>query len=111
MRAAQFCIGMILLGIALSGCYRCADEMWDDSQSAHRYMTRGFRTLGGKHGSSRAVVCRDDFQDQMMYEDFIPLQDQPGMDGFAMGANIVQQPREVPGDPGSAIPGIQAFYD
>ncbi|HYF97547.1 MAG TPA: OmpA family protein, partial [Coxiellaceae bacterium] len=41
---------------------------------------------------------------------FIPLEDQAN-DEVAMADYLAQQPRETPGEPGSSIPGIQAFED
>lgn len=118
MRIAQLCLRafcLLIVTISLSGCIRSSDEVWEDSKSARRHVTRGFRTLGGKHGSSRAVQCRDDFmpcydESYDFQEEFVPLEDQPGMGALSMG-NAIQQPRETPGDPGSSIPGIGAFYD
>lgn len=94
----------------------------------------------GCHDNSRQIKCRSDFegiQDQCgnyddcyqdfdyqnvynpnyMQEpvpaeqsyDFVPLQDQ--VNDLAMGDYLARQPRETPGEPGSSIPGIQAFED
>lgn len=118
---------MLLLGLSTAACCRNSNEVWEDSKSASRHMSRGVRTLGGKHGDSRAVQCRDDFmprQDECYYiedgavsmnsyqpTDFVPLSDQPYNDQIAMGDYVSRQPRETPGDPGSSIPGISAFQD
>ena len=87
-------------------------------------MSRGMRTLGGKHGDSRAIQNREDFmpyeevyysdasQPAPMAEEFVPLSDQyTDQQDVAMGDFVTRQPRETPGDPGSSIPGIQAFQD
>lgn len=130
MKAGKFLIvlQLLLLGLSTAACYRNSGEVWEDSKSAGRHMSRGMRTLGGKHGDSRAVQCRDDFMpgaDDVYYiednsvamnnaqpmGDFIPLSDQPYNDQIAMGDYVSRQPRETPGDPGSSIPGISAFQD
>ena len=42
---------------------------------------------------------------------FVPLADYQNPDDVAMGDFVAPQPRETPGDPGSSIPGIEAFRD
>lgn len=119
------CVNIMSLGVfvgtTLTGCGgRNSGEMWEDSKSCGRHMTRGLRTMGGKHGDSRAVQCRDDFMpvedecyqgNQSAMSEFVPLSDQPYEDEVAMADYVSQQPRETPGDPGSSIPGISAFRD
>jgi peptidoglycan-associated lipoprotein len=114
---------MMALGLVLgstTSCYRSSDQMWDDSRSAGRHMTRGLRTMGGKHGDSRAIQSRDEFMsmDDGMYvgnesyvSDFVPLSDQSYESEMAMADYVNRQPRETPGDPGSSIPGVEAFRD
>lgn len=111
----------LTLGTSLTGCGRNSNQVWEDSKSCGRHMTRGLRTMGGKHGDSRAVQCRDDFmpvEDGSCYSDntntmseFVPLSDQPYEDQVAMADYVSQQPRETPGDPGSSIPGVDSFRD
>lgn len=108
------------LGMVTTGCYRNSDQVWDDSRSAGRHMSRGLRTMGGKHGDSRAIQSREEFMavnDGMYYYndayvgDFVPLSDQPYECEVAMADYVSRQPYETPGDPGSTIPGISAFQD
>lgn len=119
-----FFLYIVSLGLSLgsmTGCRRNSDQVWEDSKSASRHMSRGLRTMGGKHGDSRAIQCRDDFMqfDNCTYAvdnsapvaDFIPLSDQRIDDEIAMADYVSRQPRETPGDPGSSIPGIEAFQD
>lgn len=121
-----FIVYILTLGLSLSGCRRDSGEVWEDSRSAGRHMGRGLRTMGGKHGDSRAVQYREDFMpaDQGYSADpayanagspsmgeFVPLSDQPNDSQVAMADFVSQQPRETPGDPGSSIPGISAFQD
>lgn len=104
----------------MTGCRRNSDQVWDDSKSAGRHVSRGLRTMGGKHGDSRAVQSRDEFMavndgtyaiNTNAMEDFVPLSDQCYDDEIAMADYVSRQPRETPGDPGSSIPGIQSFQD
>lgn len=131
MNKRPFYLLMMCLGVicTLSGCRRTSNDVWDDTKSAGRHMGRGLRALGGKHGHSRQVRSRDafacvednsceempDFQDcdyldnESQPTDFIPLEDQAN-DHNSMNQDC-RPSRESPGDPGSAIPGIQAFRD
>lgn len=114
-------IYVVCLGLSMTACRRNSNEVWEDSKSAGRHMSRGLRTMGGKNGSSRAVQSRDDFGqfgDGGYYVDnsaavnvgeFVPLSDNNNI--MAMGDFVSQQSRESPGDPGSSIPGISAFHD
>lgn len=120
---------ILTLGLFLgstTGCYRNSDQVWDDSRSAGRHVSRGLRTMGGKHGDSRAIQSRDDFMavDDGMYvndsmyvsnqgyvTDFVPLSDQSNDSEIAMADYVSRQPRETPGDPGSTVPGIEYFQD
>lgn len=131
---------ILLLGMSMTACNRTSSDMWEDSKSARRHMSRGVRTLGGKGGNSRAVQSRDQFmpgEGGYVYDDdgynvdnnvnynpgsavssasssmndFVPLSDQPNDDMVAMANYVSQQPRETPGDPGSTIPSIDYFQD
>lgn len=120
------CLGAIC---TLSSCCRTSTEVWDDTKSAGRHMNRGIRALGGKHGHSRQICSRDQFDcieedycrqvpgyqdcedqaDAFQSHDFIPLEDHDNE--LAMADSHCRPSKENPGDPGSAIPGIQAFRD
>ena len=100
---------LLLLGCAQRSSY----DVWEDTKTCGRHVSRGFRCLGGKHGDSRAVCCPDHFycQDEVVGEDFIPLTDDSRPDQPSMAQMVAPPPRETPGDPGSTIPGIEAFQD
>lgn len=106
---------LLTLTLVFSGCRRNSDEVWEDTKSASRHVNRGVSSLAGKHGDSRAVRCREDFYPvQNCYSnspepEYIPIPDYQSND-IAM-ADYVPQSRETPGDPGSSIPGIDAFID
>jgi len=123
MRKAKqfFWLYIISMAVLTVGCQRSSNQFWEDSKSATRHISRGLRTMGGKHGDSRAIQYRDDFMpvDDGYYMDnnaaamgdFIPLSDQPVDDQLAMADYVSRQPSMAPGDPGSPIPGISAFQD
>lgn len=102
--------------IALPGCRRTTDDVWEDTKTASRHVNRGARSLVGKHGDSRAVTSKDQFMppDQIYAvqgQEFEPLPDYQNSDEVAMADYVAPQPRETPGDPGSSIPGISSFQD
>jgi peptidoglycan-associated lipoprotein len=107
-----------LLSVSLiSGCCRPSCDVWEDTKTAGRYVGKGFRTLGGKHGRQCNEVCsREDFC-QMSEDycedvgyDFEPLQDAEEQ-GLLNMQDIRMQPRKLPGEPGSKIPGVESFID
>lgn len=103
---------LLLPLLSCVGCGRNTYDVWEDTKSCGRHMNRGLRTLGGKSGDSRAVNCPDDFYCIETYEEeFIPLQDDCSNQRLTTADLPPRQPRETPGDPGSSIPGIEAFYD
>lgn len=113
-----FCLNILMLGLALTGCRRSGDDVWEDTKSAGRHMGRGVRSLGGKHGDSRQIndrgeFCATDDQPGSAVSDceFVPLQDENGNAMTGMADSNFRQARETPGDPGSSIPGIEAFQD
>lgn len=103
----------VLCSLATS-CCRNRGEIWEDSKTASRHMGRGFRALGGKHGDSRQIQCREEFAgcDNSCYaQDFTHLMNDQFPDEIAMVDIKDLQTSESPGDPGSRIPGIEAFQD
>lgn len=141
MHATKFflAIYILLFGLSMTACQRSTNDVWEDSKSARRHVSRGVRTLGGKQGDSRAIQCRDQFMPNeegfcvdensesynnqgygesysqakppAVMDEFVPLSDQENDDAIAMADYVSQQPRETPGDPGSSIPGIDYFQD
>lgn len=106
---------LLVLSLLATGCRRGADTVWDDTRSAGRHMSRGIRTLGGKHGDSRQIRSRNEFMGDYDYQevgpnDFIPMEDQC-IDEVSMAEMTHRPPRESPGEYGSSIPGIEAFQD
>ncbi|HEY4832229.1 MAG TPA: OmpA family protein [Waddliaceae bacterium] len=88
-------------------------------------MSRGFRSLGGKHGDSRQISRREDFypsRDGYYIEDwqepaFEPLPDQIRsqevtiQDGMGEQTGSIPQSQLDPGNPRGPVPGINSFSD
>ncbi|NGX41743.1 MAG: Outer membrane lipoprotein Omp16 [Chlamydiae bacterium] len=74
-------IYLSFMALLLVGCCRSADDTWDDTKTCGRHMGRGFRSLGGKHGDSRQVCCREDFlqckDDEYCMQDFQAMEFEP----------------------------------
>lgn len=120
---------ILMAGLSAVGCQRSSYDVWEDTKTCSRQCGRGFRSLGGKHGDSRAVYDKSEFYaddgfgqpdvsgqpqyvSQQQEPDFVPLADAQQGDGMGMTAfSSTPQPRETPGDPGSSVPGIEAFKD
>lgn len=104
----------LMLSALLCGCCRSNEEVWDDTKSCSRHMGRGFSTLSGKQGDSRAVNCRDDFYCADFgdgQDDFISIEDENNFGDLNLAERSFAQPTQSPGDPGSTIPGIESFRD
>lgn len=105
---------LLMLTLIFSGCCRNSNEVWEDTKSASRHMNRGVSSLAGKHGDSRAVRCKEEFYPiQNCYSspsepEYIPI---PDYQFNELTLLDVPQGRETPGDPGSSVPGIEAFMD
>ena len=103
----------------LTSCCRSGNDVWEDTKSGGRHFSRGVKSFGGKCGDSRAVQNPADFcynedgsvKASSFGQDFVPLSDQPEGDEIAMAEFVSRQPSEMPGDPGSSIPGIDSFRD
>lgn len=126
-----FLMALIGAACALQSCTRTGDDVWDDTKSAGRHVQRGIRALAGYPADSRQIRSRnefecveDHFEDPFTpfqdFEDpqsnpysqdpeFIPLED-PAHE-LSSAETVSRPPRETPGEPGSSIPGIEAFRD
>lgn len=64
MKVRQLFFLAALMGtvFSLQSCRRSSNDVWEDTKSAGRHMQRGVKALGGKHGNSRQIRCRDDFE-------------------------------------------------
>lgn len=117
MKVHPLASGLLVLAITLSasGCRRSTDEMWNDTKTAGRHVSRGVGTLGGKHGDSRQINDPSLFGqgDQAgNRQDFLTYADDKDSLKLEMGNEVaLPQPKETPGEPGSSIPGIEHFKD
>jgi peptidoglycan-associated lipoprotein len=110
-------LSMFLLGGLGTGCRRSPDEVWNDTKTAGRHVGRGVDTMGGKQSSSRQVKDGSEFGYESSTggasranNDFVPLDDDKL--GLQVGdAENLPAPKDSPGDPGSPVPGIEAFRD
>lgn len=111
MRLLPFFALFVLL---LTGCYRSTDEVWDDTLTCGHHVEKGFSALGGKRGDSRQVQTSDEFyavsdEPSPFSPDFMPFFDEGEGEFFQM--SDVRPSMHSPGDPGSAIPGIEGFKE
>lgn len=108
-----FLLTAALLSMTLCGCRRSSGEVWEDTKTASRHVNRGVSSLAGKHGDSRAVRSREDFMPNSYSSnpEGYAFPQGEACDDLAMADFVAPQPREIPGDPGSSIPGIDAFRD
>lgn len=110
------CLLTALALFSMTSCRRGSNEVWEDTKTASRHMHRGIRSLGGKHGDSRAIRRREDFmpvETCSMFppqQDFVPLADYQNPQGLT-AHEYAAQPTQTPGEYGSNIPGIDAFRD
>lgn len=108
---------LLLLTIAVA-CQRSRCDVWEDTKTAGRYVGKGLASLGGKHGESREVRSPEYFAGPVE-EEFIPLRDRDVYRQICMGDpdtlrsidadTAIPQSREMPGELGSALPGIEGF--
>jgi len=107
---------LAITSLLTSACHRSTDEVWNDTKTAGRHVSRGVGTLGGKHGVSRQVSDPSQFGDSKANgsasQDFVAYADDKEALKLEMGdEELLPQPKETPGEPGSAIPGIDGFKD
>lgn len=121
MKKYYLCFQLALSCMALlsTGCQRDKYDSWEDTKTAGRHVSRGISALLGNDCHSRQVRNKGDFEcydengyPQAGYQDcdYVPLEDLT-CDDVAMADMVARPPRETPGDPGSSIPGIEAFSD
>lgn len=106
----------IAMCTSLTSCYRSRGEMWEDTKTCSRYMGKGVRSLFGQHIDSREYANSfnewDDadtqrFASSSSNSEFLPLSGTESYQNLATKDYPIS--RESPGDPGSGLPGIEAF--
>ena len=107
------CSFLLMFFVISTACSRSSDEVWNDTKSGGRHVSRGVKTMGGKHGESREVRSNEDFAGAATAnEEFISLEDESKEQNLQINdSSLVAQPKETPGELGSAIPGIDQFQD
>ena len=105
-----FLLPLIATTLFTCGCKRSSDEVWNDTKTAGRHVSRGMKSLGGKHGDSRQVRSSAEFAGQKeKQDDYVAFEDEAAM--HVSDEVAIKQPKETPGELGSSIPGIDAFKD
>lgn len=101
---------VIITILSAASCSRSSREVIEDSKTAGNYFGKGFRSIGGKQVESRAIKDPSEFAKQGP-SDFVPLAEAQNIPGsFGLSDNPIPQSEFSPGDPGSEIPGIEAFH-
>jgi len=101
---------VLAISVATPSCQRSSDEVYNDTQSAGKHVSRGIKTLGGKHGESRAVKSRGEFAaTDTRSDDFVSMDDNGAQNLSIKDGDNLAQSRNTPGELGSGIPGIDAF--
>ncbi len=111
---------LTMMALLMSSCGRNTGEVWDDTKTAGRYLSRGVYALGGQRADYGQGLSREEFywpEDgqyaQTGYQDqgFVTFPDNQYPDEIAMADYVSPQPKDSPGDPGSPVPGIERFRD
>lgn len=97
---------IVTLAFLTAGCSSTVGNMWDGIITAFRSIGGNSREVNGYGIESRLVSSTSAFFGESN-GDFIPLNDQDIKSQFL--DYTVPQPKEVPGDPGGKVPGIDAF--
>jgi len=112
---------MLMVTFLFTGCARNRSEIWDDTKTCGRHLTRGFSALGGSAPTSRQVWSKDEFywpadggeyyQTTSNDSGYITFPEEQNSNEIAMAEFVAPQPKDSPGDPGSSVPGIDRFRD
>lgn len=105
MKRHYVILAFVCLGF-FSSCNRSSREFWEDTKTCSRYMGKGLRSLCGQHVDSREYVSFYKNWDEE--QEFVPLAGSEEFQDINIG-EYSQPSKESPGDPGSAIPGIDRF--
>ncbi len=98
----------LVLAATLTSCYRTSRETWEDSKTCGRYVGKGLRALiFGQHADQKDYAYLNNWQKEPEY---IPLADSE-YKSMEMAEYVAPQAKESPGDPGSLLPGVEAFIN
>lgn len=85
--------------LLFTGCSKKSSNVWEDQKTSANYKDKS--TL--LWGNSEEITANE----EMVQEDFIPLQEEDLKMAFTDGA--IAQPLETPGEEGSSLPGVDEF--
>lgn len=111
---------MSLLSFFLTGCARNRSEIWDDTKTCGRHLTRGISAFAGSKDTSRQVRSKEEFywpdDGEFSYTEssdsgYMTFPEEKVSNEVAIADYVAPQPKDSPGDPGSPIPGINSFRD
>lgn len=102
-------ISCTLAATFLTSCgYRSSREVWEDTKTCSRYMGKGLRSLFGQHIDSRDSARHyQGWSDQGL--EYEALADAECYESASIEDYGTVVASESPGDPGSALPGIDSF--
>jgi peptidoglycan-associated lipoprotein len=110
----KYVISCLLLILTCTSCCRSTGDVWEDTKSAGRYFGKGFCVLAGQDDCYYQNGIRDDFccyQEEDPFCQFDALEDETAHGRLGMKPVDFPQPREMPGEPGSKLPSLEAFID
>ncbi len=100
-------LSLFCLMICMTGCQTLMfSDAWENTKTAFRYLQQSGKALVNADNESRLVSSRQAFYGESEV-DFIPLNASDLQSSYVDYA--VPQAKEVPGEIGGAIPGIEAF--
>ena len=97
----------VTLMLTTAGCQNnMLNNAWENTKTAFRYMKQGGKALINSEVESRLVSSKQEFYGEQEFG-FVPLSSADMHSSFIDYA--VPQAKDVPGEVGGAIPGIDAF--
>ncbi|MBJ7448862.1 MAG: OmpA family protein [Parachlamydiales bacterium] len=109
MKVKNNALMLLVLAFAtlFCGCNRSSNEVWEDTKTAGRYVSRGIRCLAGDSGDSRQLQRGEDFRGPTT-PDYIALRDEDMVHQLNLEDHVMAS-RFTPGENG--LPGIDNFRD
>ncbi len=104
-------LSLLLVLLTFTGCTRSSEDVWDDTKTASRHMKHGIKSLMGMNDGSRPIHRREDFLCKEDGSDEVAIADP---DFISIPGEVIPEGATAqisPGDPGSAVPGIENFLD
>lgn len=108
MRKKVVVLFMLSLVGILSSCHRTHREVWEDTKTCKRYVGKGIQSLFGRHADHKEIAAVQRWKEE---PEFMPMSDEARYSDFSSSMNEYPISKESPGDPGSSIPGIDAFRE